>query len=137
MRNARGNFCPFKKRYGVAKRRPAHATNPADRAYDWTLYDRTVNYAAQNGVHVVFSIYGTPRWANGGRGLNVAPKRANDLRNFAFAAGHGQWPASATSRDYRPVQPRTGARVNGRVANHLFDTCPAKSNRWSGRRSEL
>ena len=73
-------------RYGVAKRRPAHATNPADPAYDWDLYDRTVNYAAQNGVHILFSIYGTPGWANGGRGPNVAPTRATDLRNFAFAA---------------------------------------------------
>jgi putative glycosyl hydrolase len=73
-------------RYGVAKSRPVHATNPADRAYDWTLYDRTVDYAAQNGVHVLFSIYGTPGWANRGRGPNVAPTRASDLRNFAFAA---------------------------------------------------
>jgi hypothetical protein len=82
-------------RYGVAKRRPGRATNPADPAYDWTLYDRTVNYAAQNGVHVLFSIYGTPRWANGGRGPNVAPRRATDLRNFAFAAARrygGRYP---------------------------------------------
>ena len=42
-------------RFGVAKTRPARATNPADPAYDWDLYDRTVNYAAQNGVHVLFS----------------------------------------------------------------------------------
>ena len=34
-------------RIGVADRRPARATDPADPAYDWTLYDRTVNYAAQ------------------------------------------------------------------------------------------
>jgi hypothetical protein len=73
-------------RFGVAKKRPAAATNPADPAYNWDLYDRTVNYAAQNGVHVVFSIYGTPTWANGGKGPNVAPKVATDLRNFAYAA---------------------------------------------------
>jgi len=73
-------------RFGVAKTRPASATNPADPAYDWALYDRTVNYAAQNGVHVLFSIYGTPSWANGGKGPNVAPKQATDLRNFAYAA---------------------------------------------------
>jgi len=73
-------------KYGVAKSRPASATNPADPAYDWDLYDRTVNFAAQDGVHVLFSIYGTPSWANGGRGPNVAPTRATDLRNFAFAA---------------------------------------------------
>ena len=73
-------------RYGVAKRRPRQATNPADPAYNWVLYDRTVNYAAQNGVHVLFSIYGTPSWANGGRAPTGAPTRSSDLRNFAFAA---------------------------------------------------
>jgi hypothetical protein len=73
-------------RFGVAKSRPASATNPADPAYDWDLYDRTVNYAAQNRVHVIFSIYGTPSWANGGKGPNVAPTRVTDLRNFAYAA---------------------------------------------------
>lgn len=73
-------------RYGVARSRPARATNPADPAYNWTLYDRTVNYAAQNGVHVLFSVYGTPAWANGGKGPNVAPTRPADLRNFAYAA---------------------------------------------------
>jgi hypothetical protein len=73
-------------RFGVAKTRPAAATNPADPAYDWALYDRTVFKAAQNGVHVLFSVYGTPAWANGGKGPNVAPTRATDLRNFAYAA---------------------------------------------------
>src|SRR5439155_24054236 len=72
--------------YAVAKTRPAHPTDPNDPAYDWNLYDRTVEYAQQAGVHVLFSIYGTPSWANGGRGPNVAPTRAIDLRNFAYAA---------------------------------------------------
>jgi hypothetical protein len=81
--------------YGVARRRPANATNPNDPAYDWSLYDRTVNYAAQAGVHVLFSVYGTPGWANGGKGMNVAPTRGIDLRNFALAAARrygGAWP---------------------------------------------
>jgi hypothetical protein len=73
-------------KYGVAAHRPAHATNPADPAYDWSLYDRTVEYAAQNGVHVLFSIFGTPSWANGGRAATVVPTRGVDLRNFALAA---------------------------------------------------
>ena len=80
---------------GVARSRPHNPTNPNDPAYDWSLYDRTVNYAAQSGVHVLFSIYGTPTWANGGKGLNVAPTRATDLRNFALAAARrygGTWP---------------------------------------------
>jgi hypothetical protein len=73
-------------RFGVAKRRPASATNPADPAYDWDLYDRTVENAAAANVHVLFSVYGTPAWANGGRSANVAPTNATDLRNFVVAA---------------------------------------------------
>src|ERR687895_799741 len=73
-------------RVGVAQRRPARATDPADPAYDWTLYDRTVNYAAQHKIRILFSIFGTPGWANRGKGANRAPTRAADLRNFAAAA---------------------------------------------------
>jgi Glycosyl hydrolase catalytic core len=72
--------------YGVATKRPANPTDPNDPAYDWSLYDRTVDYAAQSGVHVLFSIYGTPGWANGGKGMNHAPTNAADLRAFAAAA---------------------------------------------------
>jgi hypothetical protein len=81
--------------HGVATRRPAHATDPADPAYDWSLYDRTVRYGGQYGIHILFTIFGTPGWANGGRGMNVVPKNATDLRNFALAAAKrygGTWP---------------------------------------------
>jgi hypothetical protein len=73
-------------RFGVARRRPANATNPNDRAYNWTLYDRAVDRAKRNGIRLVFSIYGTPGWANGRKGQNVVPTYAFDLRNFAYAA---------------------------------------------------
>lgn len=71
---------------GVANRRPARATDPDDPAYDWGLYDRAVRFADRNDVRIVFSIWGTPGWANRFRGLRYAPVNANDLRNFAFAA---------------------------------------------------
>jgi hypothetical protein len=71
---------------GVARRRPAKAVDSADPAYDWSLYDRTVEDAAQVGIRILFTIYGTPRWANGGGSLNRAPRSANDLRQFAYAA---------------------------------------------------
>ncbi|HEX6664747.1 MAG TPA: hypothetical protein VF025_13835 [Gaiellaceae bacterium] len=70
----------------VAKRRPAHPQNPADDAYDWTLYDRAIRYAAQNGIQVMLTILFTPSWANGGKAKNVPPSNYNDLRNFAYAA---------------------------------------------------
>jgi hypothetical protein len=71
---------------GVARRRPARPTNPNDPAYSWALYDRTVMYAADHGMKVVFSIFGTPGWANGGKARNRAPTKAIDLRSFAYAA---------------------------------------------------
>jgi polysaccharide biosynthesis protein PslG len=75
-------------KYGVANdRRPAHPADPSDPAYDWTLYDRAVRYAAQNGIQVLFTILFTPKWANGGRAQNVAPSNpGRDLKNFAYAA---------------------------------------------------
>jgi hypothetical protein len=81
-------------RYGVASSRPQSPTNPDDPAYDWSLYDRTVNYAQQFGIKIVFSIWGTPRWANGGRQPNIAPTNAADLERFARAAARrysGRW----------------------------------------------
>jgi hypothetical protein len=71
---------------GVAKRRPVNPTNPNDPAYDWSVQDRTVNYAQQYGMKVVFSIIGTPPWANGAAGVNVVPKSSLDLERFAVAA---------------------------------------------------
>ncbi len=73
-------------RAGVAKRRPQKPTDPASAAYNWTVYDRLVRDAAEHNIKVVFSIFGTPSWANGGKPWNRAPTRARDLRNFAYAA---------------------------------------------------
>jgi hypothetical protein len=72
--------------YGVATRRPAKPRDPNDPAYHWTLYDRTVEYAQQYGIKVLFSIYATPTWESGNTSKNIAPKRFNDLRDFAYAA---------------------------------------------------
>ena len=71
---------------GVAKKRPVKATDPADPAYDWAMYDRAVQYAKKYNIKVLFSIVGTPSWANGRRALKYAPTRPRDLQNFAAAA---------------------------------------------------
>jgi hypothetical protein len=70
----------------VAGRKPVNAADPADPAYDWATYDRTVRWARAMGIQVLFSIIGTPWWANGGKGWNVVPTRAQDLQGFATAA---------------------------------------------------
>jgi putative glycosyl hydrolase len=71
---------------GVARRRPNKPVDPADPAYNWEIYDRMVRTAAENHIKVLFSIFGTPGWANGGKPMNRAPKVGRDLRNFAYAA---------------------------------------------------
>jgi len=71
---------------GVAKKQPKNPTNPADPAYNWDAYDRAVQDAAKYKIKVLFSIVGTPAWANGGRAARYAPTRPVALQNFATAA---------------------------------------------------
>ena len=73
-------------RAGVARRMPVDPSDPSDRAYDWSPYDRIVLAAAANGVEVLFSIFGTPPWANGGAPPNRAPRDTSALEDFAYAA---------------------------------------------------
>jgi len=89
-------------RFGVARSKPFDGDDPADPAYHWGSYDRTVRYASEHGIKVLFSIYGTPGWANGEAGLNRKPKDVGDLRRFAFAAAtrySGTYPGA----DGRPL----------------------------------
>ena len=93
---------------GVAKRRPVNPTNPNDPAYDWSVYDRTVFFAQQYGMKVVFSIVGTPPWANGAAGVNVAPEeraRPRALRDRRRA------PLQRHVQDDRRPDPAAGAPV--------------------------
>jgi hypothetical protein len=70
----------------VATRRPKRPADPTDPAYNWDTYDRTVRFSIVNNIQPIFSIIGTPPWANAARGWNVAPTNARDLRLFAAAA---------------------------------------------------
>ena len=58
----------------VAKKRPAQPADPSDPAYNWDQYDELVRNAHKNNIQVLFTIYGTPRWANGGNKPNRAPE---------------------------------------------------------------
>ena len=71
---------------GVARRKPVDPTDPEDRAYNWSMFDRTVREAAEHKIKIIFSIYGTPGWANGHRGRNRVPRKPAQLRSFAIAA---------------------------------------------------
>ena len=73
-------------RDGVANDRPAHPNDPADAAYHWDPYDQAVEEASRAGIQVLFTIVGTPDWANGHQGPRVAPTSPVPLRQFASAA---------------------------------------------------
>ena len=71
----------------IAKKQPTTPTDPADPAYDWSTYDRAVLNAADRKIQVMFTIYGTPRWAQGKKkGVNRVPAKMKNLRYFALAA---------------------------------------------------
>jgi len=81
-------------KWAVANKKPTDATDPGDPAYDWSLYDRLVQYADTHDIPVLFSILFTPSWANGGQARTVAPTKPLDLQNFAYAAAErysGYW----------------------------------------------
>ena len=73
-------------RAGVARRMPRDPSDPEDLAYDWRPYDRIVLAAATNGVAIVFTIFGTPPWENGGRAPTRAPRDTSELEDFSYAA---------------------------------------------------
>ena len=59
---------------------------------DWTSSDAVLGPLAAAGVDAVVTLYGTPPWANGGRGPNVAPVQGADFAQFARRAAE-QYPS--------------------------------------------
>jgi hypothetical protein len=90
------------RQVAVANERPRAAADPRDEAYHWETYDRTVFYASSLRIGVLFSIIGTPSWANGGKGWNAAPTRPADLQAFARAAAR-RYNGTFLARDGRTI----------------------------------
>ena len=95
-------------RDGVANKRPAKPTDPADPAYEWSRYDQAIESASRAGMEVLLTIVGTPSWANGGLGP-AACRRAlrRPSAEFAYAAARrysGTFLDTATGR----ILPRVG-----------------------------
>jgi hypothetical protein len=53
--------------------------------YDWSVPDAVLPSLLAARIMPVVTLYGTPRWANGGRAANVAPTRGVDFARFARA----------------------------------------------------
>ena len=69
----------------IAPTRPASPRDPFDPAYVMTDTDDLVRAAQMRGMEVLFTIWGTPSWANDGAGPAHAPTDAQDLEDFAYA----------------------------------------------------
>ena len=69
----------------IAQRRPANGASPFDPAYRWADLDDFVRNAQQRGIEVLLTLWGTPRWANGGKNPNVPPTDPRTFGRFAHA----------------------------------------------------
>lgn len=69
----------------VAPTRPADAADPFDPAYRFNDLDELVRNAQSRDLEVLITIWGTPKWANGGKTPNYAPRRMADLTAFSRA----------------------------------------------------
>jgi hypothetical protein len=59
---------------------------PTRGSFDWSSSDAVLRGLHAHRIAPVVTLWGTPGWANGGRGENVAPARAADFARFARAA---------------------------------------------------
>jgi hypothetical protein len=66
----------------VAPTRPANPLSPAD--YEWGQYGAVLDALHAAKIPAVVTLWGSPRWANGGRAANYLPK--SGFGNFAYAA---------------------------------------------------
>jgi hypothetical protein len=69
----------------IAQTKPANGANPFDPAYRFDDLDEFVRNAGLHGMEVMLTIWGTPAWANGGKGQNYAPTNYSTLQNFTKA----------------------------------------------------
>jgi hypothetical protein len=69
----------------IAPTRPANASDSFDPAYRFDDLDELVRNAQARGLEVLLSPWGTPKWANGGKTPNYAPRNVADWTNFIRA----------------------------------------------------
>lgn len=105
----------------VATRRPRHPGSSSDPAYQWPSdIDEAVAQAKAFHMRVLLQIIGTPRWANGGRPSNWAPRNAADYAAFAAAAARRYpnvhlWMIWGEPTRRPRFEPLTRARPNTRL----------------------
>jgi hypothetical protein len=70
----------------IARRAPRNPRSHLDNAYSWGVADPVLRGLRSRGIDAVVTIYGAPRWANGGQSPNWAPTSGASIAGFAYAA---------------------------------------------------
>jgi hypothetical protein len=70
----------------IAPRKPKRALASTDPAYRWSGADALLKGLRARGIQPLVTLYGSPRWSNGGKNPNAAPKSATAFADFAYAA---------------------------------------------------
>jgi hypothetical protein len=100
----------------VAKTAPTNARNPKDPAYDWTQFDAVLDGLRAHRITPLVTLWGAPKWANGGHTPNWLPR--SGFGNFAYAASKRYpwirlwtvWNEPNTAVFSRPVSPKLYVR---------------------------
>jgi hypothetical protein len=123
----------------AAPTRPANPTDPNDPAYRWPVdVDRAVRRAGANGIDVMLMVKGSPRWANGGRPQNWAP-RPPAYAKFLVAATRRYpsvrrwmiWGEASYHANFQPMPPDepTGPRRYARLLDKAYVALKRQSPR--------
>jgi hypothetical protein len=94
-------------------------------APDWTESDEVLGGLRDHGIAAVVGIVGTPRWANGSRPPNYAPRRAADVAAFARAAAKRyrwvrDWLVWNEPNQRRWLRPTSPALYVARILNPAY-----------------
>ena len=95
----------------IAPTRPANAADPFDPAYNFNDLDEFVRNAQARDLEVIITLWGTPKWANGGKTPNFMPTRLSDFTAFAravasrYSGRYPGYPYVAVLLDLERVEP--------------------------------
>ena len=88
----------------IATERPTAARDAQRPAYDWRTTDAVLRGLRRHGIEPVVTLYGTPRWANGGLAPNWAPTSERMLRRLRARSRHAV-PVGAPVGDLERAEP--------------------------------
>src|SRR5579862_709640 len=75
----------------IAPQKPASGTDPTDEAYNWSAFDPVMDGLRAHHITPLITLWGSPKWANGGKAPNALPK-TTAFGDFAYAAAtHYPW----------------------------------------------